>query len=140
MAEARVVETIEAPIAKVWARLGNFSGIEIGQGLEAIEYQGEGVGMTRTMTVAIGTIIERLDRYDEQSRKYSYSIVNDDCPLPFADYSATLELKETSDGQTEVVWIGTFEPKNASEEKAVNLAKSLYSNAIAGARAAITTE
>ena len=137
MVEAKVVETIEAPIDRVWERLGNFSGIKIGPGVESVEYEGDGVGMTRKMTLTIGTIIERLDEYDAARKRYSYSIINDDCPLPFADYSAILQLNETDKGATEVVWIGTFEARNAPEEKAAKLARTLYSNAIAGARAAV---
>ena len=140
MAEAKVVETIDAPADRVWEQLGNFRGIEIGPGVESVEYEGEGVGMTRTMNLSIGTVIEQLDEYDDAVRRYAYSIVNEDCPLPFANYSASLQLEEAGEGQTEVVWTGTFEPKNVSEEKAVKLARTLYTNAIAGARSAMGLE
>jgi hypothetical protein len=133
MAQAKVVEQIEASADKVFAELGNFAGIKPGPGLESVDYEGEGVGMTRTMRLANGTVVERLDVYDEAERTWTYAIINDDSPLPFANYSATVKLIDNGDGTTTVDWVGTFDPKGVEEAKAVKFACAIYGNAIKGA-------
>lgn len=138
MAQAKVVEQIAAPIDRVFAQLGNFAGIEPGPGLEAVDYEGEGVGMTRTMHLANGVVVERLDVYDESARTWTYAIINEDSPLPFADYSATVQLIDNGDNTTTVDWVGTFDPKGVEEAQAVKFACAIYGNAIKGARAALS--
>lgn len=137
MAQAKVVEQIAASVDRVFAQLGNFAGIKPGPGLEAVEYEGEGVGMTRTMRLANGTVVERLDVYDEAGKTWTYAIINDDSPLPFSNYSATVQLADNGDGTTTVDWIGSFDPKGVEEAKAVKFACAIYGNAIKGARAAL---
>ena len=137
MAEAKVVEQIAAPVARVFEELGNFRGIKPGGGIERVDYEGEGVGMTRSIHLANGTIVERLESYDAEARTWTYAIVNDDGPLPFANYAATVTLTDNGDGTTTVDWTGRFEPRGLEESKAVALASSIYVNAIGGARAAL---
>jgi carbon monoxide dehydrogenase subunit G len=137
MAQAKVVERIGAPVDAVFAILGNFRGVEPGPGIEAVDFEGDGVGMTRSIRLPNGTVVERLEAFDADARSYRYAIVNDDCPLPFADYSATVTLTDNGDGTTTVDWTGTFEPKGVAEDKAVALASSIYTNAIKGARTAL---
>ena len=134
MAQAKVVEKINAPIDRVWSQLGNFAGLEPGQGIESVEYEGEGVGMTRAIHLANGTVVERLDHHDPATKTFSYSIINDESPLPFADYSATVVLVDDQDNTTTVEWTGSFEPKGVEEAQAVKFASSIYTNAINGAR------
>jgi len=137
MAQAKVVEQIDASVDRVFAQLGNFAGIKPGPGLESVEYQGEGVGMTRSMQLANGTVVERLDVYDEAGKTWTYAIINDDSPLPFANYSATVKLADNGDGTTTVDWVGSFDPKGVEEAQAVKFACAIYGNAIKGARAAL---
>jgi hypothetical protein len=137
MAQAKVVEQIAASVDRVFAQLGNFAGIKPGPGLESVEYEGEGVGMTRSMGLANGTVVERLDVYDEAGKTWTYSIINDDSPLPFANYSATVKLADNGDGTTTVDWVGSFDPKGVEEAQAVKFACAIYGNAIKGARAAL---
>jgi len=137
MAQAKVVEQVAAPIEKVWSEIGNFSGIKPGAGIESVDYEGEGVGMTRSIRLANGTIVEQLNEHDAAAKTFGYAIINEDCPLPFADYSASVELKDNGDNTTTVEWIGTFEPKGVDEKQAVNLASTIYTNAIKGARMAL---
>ena len=121
MAQAKVVEQIAASVDRVFAQLGNFAGIKPGPGLESVEYEGEGVGMTRTMVLANGTVVERLDVYDEAGKTWTYAIINEDSPLPFANYSATVKLADNG----------------VEEAQAVKFACAIYGNAIKGARAAL---
>ena len=64
MAEAKVVDSIKADIESVWAELGNFSGVKAGPGIESVDYEGEGVGMTRSINMSNGSVVERLDVHD----------------------------------------------------------------------------
>ncbi len=140
MAEAKVVEAISAPADSVFTQLGDFAGIKPGPGLEEVVYEGEGVGMTRTMKLANGTVVERLDAYDAATRSWTYTIINEDSPLPFANYSATVKILDNGDGTSTVDWVGTFDAKSVEENKAVKLACAIYTNAIKGARAALLPE
>ena len=134
MAETKVIEKINASLDLVWSNLGNFAGLKPGMGIESVDYKGEGVGMTRSIHLSIGTVEEKLDHYDPEAKNYSYSIINEDCPLPFLNYSATVQLLENDDHTTTVEWTGRFEPKGIEESEAQAMAYNLYSNAINGAR------
>ena len=134
MAETKVVEKINASLDRVWSNLGNFAGLKPGSGIESVDYKGEGVGMVRSIKLTIGTVIERLDHYDPEAKNYGYSIINEDSPLPFLNYSATVQLLKNEDNTTTVEWTGTFEPRGIEESQAKTLAYNMYSNAINGAR------
>ena len=140
MAEVKVVEKINAGVDRVWAQLGNFAGIKPGPGIESVEYEGDGVGMTRAIHLANGTVVERLDHHDAETKTFSYAIINDDSPLPFSNYSATVQLRSNEDDTTTVEWAGRFDPKGVAEEKAVKFASGIYANAINGARLALEAE
>ncbi len=134
MAETKVVEKINASLDQVWSNLGNFAGLKPGSGIESVDYKGEGVGMVRSIKLTIGTVIERLDHYDPEAKNYGYSIINEDSPLPFLNYSATVQLLKNEDNTTTVEWTGTFEPRGIEESQAKTLAYNMYTNAINGAR------
>jgi len=134
MSEIKVVEQINASMDLVWSNLGNFAGLKPGSGIESVDYKGEGVGIARSIHLSIGTVEERLDHYDAEAKNYSYSIINEDCPLPFLNYSATVQLLKKDDNTTTVEWTGRFEPKGIEESEAQTMANNMYSNAINGAR------
>ncbi len=137
MATAQVVKKIAAPLSAVWAQLGNFAGIRVGGAVESVRYEGEGEGMVRTIGMGGGEVVERLDTHDEAGRRFSYSILNDDSPLPFTGYSASVQLGDNGDDSTTVIWTGTFEPRGVPEADAINVATGIYAGAIKGARAAL---
>ena len=130
MLEAKVVDTIRADVEAVWAELGNFSGIKAGSGIDSVDYEGEGEGMTRSINMSNGSVVERLDVHDSVKKTFTYSIINEDSPLPFAGYSATVSLTDNSDGTTGVDWTGSFSARGVDDDKAVSLAKGIYGNAI----------
>ena len=137
MTEARVVKQINAPADAVWAQLSNFSSIKAGGPIESVSYEGEGVGMVRTIGMGGGSVVERLEAHDDTSRSVTYSIINEDSPLPFSNYSATVSISDNGDGTCEVDWTGTFDPRGMEEEQAVNVATGIYAGAIKGARIAL---
>ena len=140
MAQAKVVEVINAPIDRVWKQMGNFASIKPGPGIDAVDYKGEGVGMTRTMQLTTGTVIEKLNHHDSAKKTFTYAIINEDSPLPFKNYSSTVQLLANDDNSTTVEWTGTFEPKGVEEAKAVRLASGIYANAIKNARVALKVD
>ncbi len=137
MTTAKVVEKVAASAADVWTQLSDFGGIKIGGMIESFEVEGEGVGAVRTIGLANGSVVERLDHQDAEQRIFTYSITNDDCPLPVSSYSATIKIADDGDGSCTVEWTGTFEPKGASEEQAVTVVKGIYTGGIQGARKAL---
>ena len=137
MAEAKVVKTINAPADALWDQLSNFSSIKAGGPIESISYEGEGVGMVRTIGMSGGFVVERLEAHDSVARTFTYAIINEDCPLPFSNYSATVNVTDNGDGTSTVDWTGTFDARDADEEQAINTATGIYAGAIKGARIAL---
>ena len=134
MTQVKVVEKVGASAGDVWKRLSDFGGIEVGGIVESFKIEGEGVGAIRTIGVGGGLVIEKLDRHDSDERVMTYSIINEDSPLPVSGYSATIRIADDGDGSCTVDWTGTFEPKGAPEEQAVEVIKGIYAGAIQGAR------
>ena len=72
-----------------------------------------------------GTIVERLESVDDGERVYSYSIESG--PLPVADYSATIRVREGEDGSTSVVeWTSEFNAAGVPEGDAVGVIQGIY--------------
>lgn len=136
MTTVTVSENVDASADRVWAALGDFGGIKAGGPITSVEVEGQGVGMIRTLGIGGGKLVERLDRFDPSARVFSYSIINDDCPLPVSGYSATVQITDNGDGTCKVDWTGRFEPKGASEEDARKVVEGIYRGGIAAARQA----
>ncbi|MEQ8859112.1 MAG: SRPBCC family protein [Pseudomonadales bacterium] len=137
MTTVTVREEVQGKAGDVWAALSDFGGIRVGGPITSFETEGEGVGMVRTIGMGGGKVVECLDRHDPDAMVFAYSIVNDDCPLPVAGYSASVAITATGDNRCEVLWTGTFEPRGASEAEAVKIVEGIYKGGIAGARKAV---
>ena len=137
MTTVTVSEDINGSAAGVWAALSDFGGIKVGGPITSFETQGEGVGMVRTIGMAGGIVVERLDEHDPDRMVFAYSITNEDCPLPVSGYSARVQITDKGDGTCHVNWRGTFEPKGASETEACKVVEGIYRGGIAGARKAV---
>ncbi len=81
-------------------------------------------GQTRTLSLAAGggTIVEKLEKMDDGSRTYSYSIV--DSPLPVANYRSTLKVTGEGDDCT-IEWTSEFDPVGA-ENEAADVIRGIY--------------
>lgn len=137
MTTVMVSEDVNGDAAQVWAALSDFGGIKVGGPVTSFETEGEGVGMVRTIGLGGGLVVERLDRHDAAAMVFAYSIINDDCPLPVSDYSATVTITDQGNGSCNVNWSGTFQPKGASEADASKVVEGIYRGGIAGARKAV---
>ena len=89
--------------------------------------------MQRFISMASGTVVERLDVYNTETMTMSYTIVNDDSPLPFKHYSATVVVSDNRDKTSTVEWTGTFEAVG-DEAIAIRTATGIYAGAIKSTR------
>ena len=133
MTEAKVTKDLKASGKDVFDVLCVFDGLKPGGAIEAVRYEGEGVGMVRYLTMGGGEIVERLDVLDPGSLTMTYAITNDDSPLPFTNYSATVQITDHGNGSCTVDWTGNFDPKG-DEATAINTATGIYAGGIKGAR------
>jgi Polyketide cyclase / dehydrase and lipid transport len=133
MTTVTVSEDINAKASAVWAALSDFGGIEVGGPITSFETTGKGVGMVRTIGMGGGKVVERLDRHDPAQMVFTYSILNEDCPLPVSGYSATVKIVAKGEG-CNVNWSGTFEPKGVPEADAMRVVEGIYRGGIGRAR------
>lgn len=112
----RLKETIEinAPIEKVWAKIGNFGDMSWHPGIEkTVITNGKvsEVGATRVLTLKDGGFVnETLTSLDAQGTNFKYEIT--ESVLPVREYGATIKLKSSGDGKTTVTWSAMFKRKD----------------------------
>ncbi|MEE8536027.1 MAG: SRPBCC family protein [Kiloniellales bacterium] len=78
----------------------------------------------RLSLVGGGTIVEKLEKSDDEEHVYTYSIV--ESPLPVANYSATIRVTESEGGGSTIEWSGEFDAKGAPEPDAVKVVEGIY--------------
>lgn len=137
MSTANVTKTLNASAQSVWDQLSPFDRLKAGGNITAVEYQGQGVGMIRTIKMGDGEVVERLEEHNAATCTFSYRILNDDSPLPFTDYSATVIIRDNGDNTSTVDWTGTFEPRGVPEADAIKVATGIYAGAIKGTKIAL---
>lgn len=93
---------IAAPPAAVWAKLGDFGGVATWNPfVERADIDGEGPGMTRTITARGGArIVERLERRDADERHVRYTVRLESGAQSVAD----IRVEDAGAGTTVVVW------------------------------------
>jgi len=70
-----------------------------------------------------GTIVERLLKWDDRDRSYSYTIVSG--PLPVSRYFST--IKVVGDGKgSDIIWSGTYRAKGVSDAAAKKVIDGIY--------------
>ncbi len=112
---------------QVWDMIGGFNALpDWHPAVEKSEIEGEGKGSVRTLHLAGGgTIRERLEQLDEEGRVYSYSILSG--PLPVANYTSTLRLREAEGGTgCTVEWESNFQPAGVPEGDAMQTIQGIY--------------
>jgi hypothetical protein len=133
MTTVTVAENVNAPARAVWDALSDFGGLKVGGPITSFETEGDGVGMVRKIGMGGALVEERLDRHDADALIFTYSIVNEDAPLPVSGYSATVTITPEGDKACHVDWTGNFEPKG-DEAAAVKVIEGIYTGGIARAR------
>ena len=82
-------------------------------------------GRVRSLTTSDGgTVVERLEAFDNRQRSYTYSIIQ--APFPVVDYLSTITVHETADSRvSRVEWFG-IHPVNVTNEEAEALFTGIY--------------
>ncbi|HDY8665731.1 TPA: SRPBCC family protein [Klebsiella pneumoniae] len=116
---------IPASVDQVWQLMGGFDSLPDWLPFIPKSMVSEG-GRVRTLTTSDGgTVIERLEAFDNRQRSYSYSIIQ--APFPVVDYLSTIAVVATADNNiTRVEWSGSFTPVNVSDADAEALFSGIY--------------
>ena len=125
MATTTVSIEIPASVDQVWQLMGGFDSLPDWLPFIPKSMVSEG-GRVRTLTTSDGgTVIERLEAFDNRQRSYSYSIIL--APFPVVDYLSTIAVVATADNNiTRVEWSGSFTPVNVSDADAEALFSGIY--------------
>ncbi|WP_460149172.1 SRPBCC family protein [Pseudomonas sp. S3_E10] len=127
---------IEIPVSAdtVWQLVGGFNSLPDWLPLIAKSEPGEGGRLRHLTTADGGTIIERLQTFDNVARTYSYTI--EASPFPVSAYLATLQVEALTDTSAKVTWSGVFTPTaDITEEAAQELFTGVYQGGLEALRA-----
>ena len=108
---------------EAWKLVGGFNALpDWHPAVEKSELEEEGQ-MRRLSLAGGGTIIEKLEKTDEASRTYSYSIV--DSPLPITNYRAVIKITPSDEGCS-IDWSSEFDPAGGLEGEAADAIRGIY--------------
>ncbi len=123
----KVTMTTQAPVSadKLWELIGQFNGLPNWHpAIEKSELEEDGK-VRRLTLVGGGSIVERLERVDDNEHLYRYSIL--ESPLPVADYVAEIRVRQNEEGTGSTIeWSSEFKPKDASVQKATEVIQGIY--------------
>jgi mxaD protein len=108
----RLKETIEinAPIEKVWAKVGNFGDMSWHPAVTKTAITSgkvDEVGATRVLTLDGGGFVnETLTSYDAEGTTLKFEIT--ESVLPVRDFGATIKVKSSGDDKTTITWSAMF--------------------------------
>ncbi len=135
----KVTETVEinASPDKVWDVIKNFHEFSWHPAVEKTEGEGGNKeGAKRTVFVkGAGQLHEELLSYDDEARKFKYSILKTDLKvLPVDNYTSILMVQDAGDGKSNVIWKGAFyrgyvnnnPPEHLNDAAAVKAVKGVY--------------
>ena len=95
MAKTTVSIEIPASADAVWQLMGGFDALPDWLPFIPKSVVTEG-GRVRSLTTSDGgTVVERLEAFDNRQRSYTYSIIQ--APFPVVDYLSTITVHETAD-------------------------------------------
>ena len=110
----------------IWNMIGKFNSVpEWHPAVTKCEIETKGnTTLRRLHLMAGGTILEKLEKSDEDGQSYSYSIL--ESPLPVANYNATIKVGETEGGGCTIEWSSEFEAEGAPENEATKVIEGIY--------------
>ena len=122
---------IELPVSGhiIWQLIGGFSSLADWAPNIPKSATTEG-GRVRHLATPNGvTIVERLEKFDNAARRYSYSIVQ--APFPVTDYLATISVCDNASGSgCRVDWSGTFMAKGVGDDEASKLVQGIFEDGL----------
>ena len=124
MAKVNMTTDLNVAPQQVWDLIGGFNTLpDWHPAVEKSELTEEG-STRRLSLVGGGTIVEKLIKKSDDERVYSYTI--EDSPLPVANYTSTISVKDDGKGNARVEWSSEFNAEGASETDAVEVIKGIY--------------
>lgn len=125
MAKVSLQSTFAISPDEVWKLIGKFNALPDWHPAIQSSRLEDGGRLRRLSILGGGEVVERLETIDEKDRLYRYSIVSG--PLPVANYTATLRVRDDGKGNALVEWSSEFDPvKGAPEQEAVNVIQNVY--------------
>jgi hypothetical protein len=128
---AQASASIDIPVSpdRIWQLIGGFGSLPDWLPYITKRELGEG-GRVRHLANPNGeSIVEQLEKFDNEERTYSYSILQ--APFPVTAYLSTLRVQEMNRGRgSRVEWFGQFTPKGVSEEDAAQLFQGIFENGL----------
>jgi len=127
---------IDAPPARVWALIRDFSALKDWHPAiaESPADQGNTPGSVRTLKLRNGaTLAETLDAWDDAKMRYTYRVKDGLPALPVSNYASTISVSDQG-GRTLVEWRGGFyrghpnndPPPELNDEAAVAAVSGVY--------------
>ena len=139
---------IAAPLAKVWAVIGNFQDLSWDRMVTKVTGSGGDVPDTavRTVTLKTGGVLpnEELTRYEPAKMTYATFLPHVDVKVfPVTNYSSILVVLPRPDGGSHVEWRSAFyrgypnfgPPPNLNEAAAIRAVKAMTQPALDGLKA-----
>lgn len=125
MTKVSVTTQVDIAPEKIWDLIGQFNSLpDWHPAFERSEL--EQGGTVRRLTLAGGgTIVERLERIDDNEHVYRYSIL--ESPLPFTNYVGEIRVKPDKEGGgCTVEWSSQFDPKGAPVKDVTDMIQGFY--------------
>src|SRR5215472_6053865 len=126
MAKVDMSVTLPGSATKVWDLIGGFDALARWHPAVAkSETVDEGGKRRRRLSLqGGGEVVEELERQDDNTHAYSYTIVSG--PLPVAGYRAEISVRDDGTKGCTVHWSSSFEPKGTSEAAATDAIRGVY--------------
>lgn len=117
--------TLDAPVSKVWAVVGDFSSLGWHPAVKSTTASnGNEPGSERRIDLGGPVLVEKLVGRNDQRKSLTYTILDNgtnQAILPVKGYVSTIKVKWTDHGST-VVWSSTFDPAPGSDVAAARTA------------------
>ena len=128
---AQASASIDLPVSAdiVWHLIGGFNSLPDWMPYIQKSETTEGGRVRHLATPNNETIVERLEKFDNAARGYSYSIIQ--APFPITDYLSTISVHQKAGGSGCVVdWSGTFIAKGVSDSEASKLVQGIFESGL----------
>lgn len=124
MAKVSMQAPVNMSAEELWKLIGQFNALPDWHPAVTSSKLEDGGKLRRLQIMGGGEIVERLEKIDDGDRLYRYSLVSG--PLPVANYTATIRVKEDGKGKATIEWTGEFDPKGATETDASQAVQDVY--------------
>ena len=109
---------------QLWEFIGKFDALPEWHPAVSASKREDGGRIRRLSLFGGGEIAERLEQIDDDDRLYRYSIISS--PLPLANYTATLRVKDDGGGKSIVEWSSEFAPSGVTDGDTSSAIEDVY--------------